>query len=272
MSDLHLAGTAARLERLEAETARLHRDHARLKTIAAVLACALAGTVALGAATVNRSATPMAIVDGNGTARVRIDTAGVHIYDAKGKQRAKLGFTETGQPSLDLSDAAGTIRETLYLTSDARPVLAQRDRAGYTRGWYYLGTNGAASLDFTSSGQDDRVHIAGTETSPYLRIGTGSVDNRIYFGISSEGGAILRLRGSNGNERIYLGETTEDSTQLLFDYPDGKSNFILQGGSTPFLSTYDANGTTRNYLGFYANGSQGVYFNDSSGNTTWQSP
>jgi len=271
MSDL-LTSMAERVQRLEAQTTRLRRDNARIKVFAGIVAVALAGTVALGATAVNKSATPLAIADGNGTTRVRIDAAGVHLYDVNGKQRAKLGFTERAQPSFDILDSGGTTRESMYLTADSRPVFTQFDGNGNPRAWYFLEKAGYGVMDLTSKDKTDRVYISGDESGSHIAIGTGGTTNRAYLGISSEGGTILRLRGSNGNERAYLGETTEGGTQLLLDYASGKDNFILQGGDTPFLATYDPDGTTRNYLGFYSNGSQGIYFNNASGTTTWQSP
>lgn len=293
MSDLHQAAAmAARVDRLEAQTARLRRDASRMKLLAGLACAALVGVTAVGAAAVTRSASPMAFTDAAGRTRLRLDAGGVHVFDAAGKERIMVGFNTKGQPAIHINDKFGTERQSLYLDSAQEPIFAQFDKAENERAEYYVSnSDGSARIALDAADGTSRFFVHADDL-PYLTLGDKKYNQRAYLGLTTSGSGLLRMRDPSGSEllslegqtqpflslsqggtsRVYLGVTSDEDGKLTFMHKSGKENMVFQGGAAPFLAMYDGSGTDRVDLGFYSNGGQGVQFMNAYGTLLWGSP
>ena len=293
MSDLDQTTLLAdRLDRLEAQTARLRRDASRMKLVAGLACAALVGVTGIGAAAVSHTASPMAFTDSAGHTRLRLDAGGVHLFDAAGKERILVGFNTKGQPAIHINDKYGTERESLYLDAEQEPVLAQFDKSENTRAQYYVSnTDQSAQILLEGADGTSRFYVHANDL-PYLAFGDKGYNQRAYLGLTTQGSGLLRMRDNSGKEivslegqsqpflrlseagteRLFAGVNTGNNAEIEFEHPSGNKNVVVQGGDSPFVAMYDTSGQDRVDLGFYANGSQGVQFNNASGGLIWGSP
>lgn len=293
MSDLHhSAALTDRIDRLEAQTERLRTDASRMKLLATFACAALVAVTAVGATAVTRSASPLAFADTKGHTRLRLDSAGVHVFDAAGKERILIGFNTQGQPAIHINDKYGTERQSLYLDTTQEPVFAQFDKNENERAEYYVSNaDGSARISLDAADGSARFFLHAGDL-PFLALGDKGYSQRAYLGLTTEGQGLLRMRDTNGKEivsiegqaqpfirlseagteRVFVGVNTGEKGELEFENSNGYKNMILQGGDQPFLSMYDLAGNDRVDLGFYSNGSQGVSFNSSAGTLLWGSP
>ncbi|HEY8320557.1 MAG TPA: hypothetical protein VIG46_02030 [Candidatus Baltobacteraceae bacterium] len=293
LSDLHQSSTLAdRIDRLEAQTARLRGDASRMRLLAGLACAALVAVTAVGATAVTRSASPLAFADGSGHTRLRLDAGGVHVFDAAGKERILIGFNTKGQPAIHINDKYGTERESLYLDSTQEPTFALFDKSQNERAQFYVGNDdGSARISLDGADGSTRFYVHANDL-PYLTLGDKSYNQRAYLGLTTEGSGLLRMRDTNGKEivsiegqtqpfvrlseagteRVFLGVNAGEKGHLEFENQNGYKNIILQGGDQPFMSMYDLAGNDRIDMGFYSTGAQGIQFTNSVGTLIWGSP
>ncbi|MFN8588929.1 MAG: hypothetical protein U0704_14130 [Candidatus Eisenbacteria bacterium] len=119
---------------LEARVARLERRTARLAAIAAMLALALALTIA-------RFFVP----------QPALDASRFMLRDSIGTWRGALMLREDGSPVLRLNDARSRARFYAVVTPDGRPRVRLLDSTTTTRGVLELEADGSAALRLTDS-------------------------------------------------------------------------------------------------------------------------
>jgi len=264
MSDLDTsAALADRIDRLEAQTERLRTDATRMRLLATFACAALVAVTAVGATAVTRSASPLAFADTKGHTRLRLDSGGVHVFDAAGKERILIGFNTQGQPAIHINDKYGTERESLYLDPAQQPVIAQFDKNENERAEFYVSnTDGSARISLDAADGTSRFYVHANDL-PYLTFGDKGYNQRAYLGLTTEGSGLLRMRDQSGKEvvsiegqlqpfmrlseagteRAYLGVNTGDEGELEFSYGSGSKNVVLQGGDSPMAALYNSYGT-----------------------------
>jgi len=264
MSELHpTAALAERIDRLEAQTERLRGDASRMKLLATLACAALVAVTAVGATAVTRSASPMAFADGKGHTRLRLDSGGVHVFDAAGKERILIGFNTQGQPAIHINDKYGTERESLYLDPAQEPNFVQYDKNQNERAQFYVSnTDGSAQISLDAADGTTRFYVHANDL-PYMTFGDKGYNQRAYLGLTTEGSGLLRMRDQSGKEvvsiegqlqpflrmseagteRAYFGVNTGDEGELEFSYASGTKNAVLQGGDAPMAALYNSYGT-----------------------------
>ncbi|HTU71415.1 MAG TPA: hypothetical protein VMF11_13980 [Candidatus Baltobacteraceae bacterium] len=257
MSDLSFQ---QRLDALERKTTSLRR-----MLILMVVLFALAATIA----TTQAQQKDLTFSDAAGNVRVRIDAQGFHLFDAKGTTQLVLG------PS-----------------SAETPVLAFYDETGAQRMW--VGYHNNPYIDMAGANGKDLIEIAASDY-PSEKIYDSSNTERLYLGMSSGNGDLLRMFAKDGHEVVDLGQTDQEDGLLRMFATTSQQVVSLEGQATPFLQfnqsdgkergvigvsgtggsllkLFDNNGTERVYAGEYTDGTSGFTNYNATGAVTWRSP
>lgn len=224
MSDASsMPGLDARLDRLERQ---VHRQR-RLLLVALAAVVAAFGAGAAGAAQKN-----LTFADARGHTRVKIDAAGIQMFDANGRRRMLVGFNNSGQPSLYLQDVRGNYVLGAYISDKDQPVIRLADSQNTGRAYFGLTADKhQPRLEFDDADSKERLYVGLTDASTGLVraytasgndqtsleedkiwITDGSGNNRIYLGTSDSGDGILKMYDSSTRERIYAGVFTDSSS------------------------------------------------------------
>lgn len=293
MLDISLASLAARVDELEVQATRLRAEGRRFKVVAAISCVALVGLTAVGAASAAKTSAPFAVVDAAGHTRVRLDANGLHVFDARGKERATVGFNAKSQPVVHLYDASGGLRESMYLSPKQIPGIEQYDQHGNLRSEYDLDTaaNESSEIEFQGAEGNDRFYVNGGD-KPFARFGDPTHANRAYFGLTAQGDGLMRMydpkgkeivsvegqaqpfmrMSQSGTERMFLGVSTANNGLFTLDDSSARDQIEMQGGDYPFVRLYDSSHTERAVMGVYDDGSSGAALFGSDSTVLWKAP
>ena len=123
----------------------------------------------------------------NGT--VRINGAGVSLYDKSGRERMTLGWNSVSQPGLYYFDTGGTRRMGLYLSDLIKPVMRMYDKSGTVRTEFSENTEGTNMLRFFDASHVERAYFGeSTADNPTVQLFDGSHTLRSYIGAYTSGG------------------------------------------------------------------------------------
>lgn len=234
----------ARLEHLERQARTLRR-------ICTATTLALVAVTAIGAAAIGSGAIStrqLTITDASGTARVKLDANGLHVLDARGRERISAAFDKTSQPSFSLKDATGRNRFYTYLDAKNNQAYEDFNDAKYPR--MILGfVNGKfPQMWFGDNAGNRRAQIgmqADTDV-PFVGLGNANGTNTDTLGPFG-----LSVASSKGVRRLWAG---------------------LSSGGTPQFQIFDESKDERAFFGSYSDGTEGTYFKNSSGTVLWRAP
>lgn len=199
---------AARLDRLEAETARAHRAARRWRA-------ATGGLASLGLALVLMGQAPDKTV--RGTSFV--------LEDGQGRRRAALQLAE-GKPHLTFYDAQGKPRMDLVTSDDGQATIAMLDASGKARSAFGTSSSGHGSLLFKGEGDELRAALT----------------------LSNEGVPGLVLADPEGRPLISAGVSRGIPTIALKDANQKLRALLACEGPNSFLRFYDAEGKRTHQL------------------------
>lgn len=199
---------AARLERLEAETAQAHRAARRWRA-------ATGGLVSLGLALVLMGQAPDKTVRGTR----------IVLEDAGGRERAALHMSG-GKPHLTLFDAAGKPRMDLVTSDDGQGTIGLLDEAGKVRAAFGVTSSGHGSLLFKGPGDELRAALT----------------------LSNEGVPGFVMADPEGHPMISAGVSRGIPTIALKDANQKLRALLACEGPSSFLRFYDAEGKRTHQL------------------------
>lgn len=198
----------ARLDRLEAETARAHASARRWRATAGGLLTACMAVVLMGQA-------PDKTV--RGTSFV--------LEDGGGRRRAALQFAD-GKPHLTFYDAQGKPRLDLVTSDDGQGTIAMLDAAGKARAVFGTSAAGHGSLVFKGAGDEMRAALT----------------------LSNEGVPGFVLADPEGHPMISAGVSRGIPTIALKDANEKLRALMAVEGQSSFLRFYDAQGKRTHQL------------------------
>lgn len=199
---------AARLDRLEAETARAHRAARRWRGVSG-------GLLTVGLALVLMGQAPDETV--RGTSFV--------LQDGEGRRRAALQLAE-GKPHLTFYDAQGKPRMDLVTADDGQATVAMLDASGKVRAAFGTSSAGHGSLVFKGAGDELRAALS----------------------LSNEGVPGLVLADPQGRPLISAGVSRGIPTIALKDTNQKLRALLACEGASSFLRFYDAEGKRTHQL------------------------
>jgi hypothetical protein len=133
-------GLLERIERLEAQHARLKSANHRLYGVTAGLLLALGALTVMGQATPAKSieAEQFVLRSSDGQVRGTMGVGdggavGINLNDSKGQPRIEMDVAANGSPGVDLYDPEGKLRATLALGPNGTPGLGLYDSSGKLR-------------------------------------------------------------------------------------------------------------------------------------------
>lgn len=199
---------AARLERLEAETASAHRAARRWRA-------ATGGLVSFGLALVLMGQAPDKTVRGTR----------IVLEDAGGRERAALQLAQ-GKPHLTFYDAQGKPRLDLVTSDDGQATIAMLDADGKARSAFGTTPAGHGSLVFKGAGDEMRAALTlSNEGVPGFVLADEEGHALISAGIS-RGIPTIALKGANQKLRALLAAEGPSSFLRFYD-AEGKRTHQL---------------------------------------------
>ncbi len=204
----HLDQVAARLDRLEAETARAQRAARRWRG-------ATLGLLSAGMAVVLMGQAPDKTVRGTR----------IVLEDAGGRERAALHMSG-GKPHLTLFDAQGKPRMDLVTSDDGQATIAMLDAAGKARSALGTTSAGHGSLVFKGAGDEMRAALTlSNEGVPGFVLADEEGNTLISAGVS-RGIPTIALKGANQKLRALLAAEGPNSFLRFYD-AEGKRTHQL---------------------------------------------
>jgi len=207
---------AARIEKLERESRTLRR--VSFVTTLALVAVTAIGAAAVGAGTVTSK--PFTIVDASGHARVKLDALGLHVFDAKGRERLSAIVNQYNQPAFRLADPAGLVRFRAYITPGNDPSIKFEDGKNQDRMWLDL-----SSMDFYDAAGKDRLIVGMTDQDPAPIIRFLSASDKPMLSLEAGNAAFIRLFDGTGTKRGYFGMYDDGSSGAQFWNASGSSTW-----------------------------------------------
>ncbi len=171
----------------------------------------------------------------------------LRFYDSTHVWRVFLGISSTHDSILNLSNGSGHLaaemlggkapRLSLYTGSD------ENNRAN-------LGVDSAGipALSLSDSTSHPRVHIDGGD-QPFIRLLTGSSIERMYFGLTAQGHALVDLHNHLGG-----------------------SGYSVSVNNGAYMKLFDGSANERAYLGTYVDGASGLAIYNANHSVHWSSP
>lgn len=215
MADISISTeVAARIEKLE-------RESRRLKIVSFTTTLALVAVTAIGAAAVGSgtvTSKPFTIVDKTGHARVKLDALGLHIFDAKGRERLSAIVNEYNQPAFRLADPTGLVRFRAYITPKNDPSIKFEDEKNNDRMWLDL-----SSMDFYDKAGNDRLVVGMTAQDPSPLVRFFSPAGKTLMTLESGSAPFIRFFDSSGTKRGYFGIYDDGSSGAQFWNSSGTS-------------------------------------------------
>jgi hypothetical protein len=265
----------------------LERDARRMR---ALFVIALALIFAFGAAAGSVAQQHALSFSGkNGT--VTLDGNGLHFKNKRGKDVALIGETALqNTPAIRFYDHAGSARMYLGLDTGENGNLTMWTPGGDKA----VTVGGNSTLYLYDSSGKERVFLGtATDENGTLKIWDSAGRERLYAGVTSNhndgniqffdtngktqvelASTFLRIKDDSGNEKVYLGDSTDNAPIMRMSDGAGAERVYLgvSTGGDSQLQLFDATHTERNFMGVYTDGSAGFSAYNASGTATWSVP